>query len=249
MAKQAGLGDALYVGGYDLSGDTGSLSTIKCSRGVLDVTGIDKSAHERLLGISDGEISFAPFFNDATSQEHAILKTLPTADTQVMYFRGTTLGNPVAAMTAKQVNYDWTRGADGSLIGSVQALANSQDGHALLWCRSLTAGKKTDTSAANGTGVDDSAASSFGLSAFLQVFAFTGTSVTVTIQESSDNGSGDAFAGVTGGAFPAQSAVGFDYIETGLTLAVERYLRAVTTGTFSNAVFAVAYHRYPIARA
>jgi hypothetical protein len=45
---------------------------------------------------------------------------------------------------------------------------------------------------------------------------------------------------VTGGSFGAQSAVGASRIETARTLAVERYLRVVTSGTFSSCAFVVA---------
>ncbi|MGH3587159.1 MAG: hypothetical protein ACRDQ0_12630, partial [Pseudonocardia sp.] len=78
----------------------------------------------------------------------------------------------------------------------------------------------------------------FGLQAWLHVFSFTGTSCTVKIQESSDDAAGDAFADVTGGAFAAASAVGAQRIATG-AINVERYLRIVTTGTFSECTFAV----------
>lgn len=245
MAKQSGLGDNLYISGYNLSGDVGAVDTIAAKRALLDVTGINKSAHERVGGLRDGEISFTSFFNDAASQEHAALKGLPTTDVIVQYFRGTTLGNPAAGLIGKQVNYDWTRGQDGSLTGKVQVLGN---GYALDWGKSLTAGVRTDTTGTNGTGVDfGTGSTTFGLAAYLNVVAFTGTSVTVTIQESSDNGGGDAFAAVTGGAFTAASAIGAQRIETSLTQTVERYLRAATTGTFSNAQFAVCVTRYDTA--
>jgi hypothetical protein len=82
------------------------------------------------------------------------------------------------------------------------------------------------------------------LQAYLHVFSFAGTSVTVKLQESSDNGGGDAFADVTGGAFTAATGRTWQRIATG-TQNVKRYLRVVTTGTFSSAVFAVmvAYNR------
>ena len=69
--------------------------------------------------------------------------------------------------------------------------------------------------------------------------SFTGTSVTVKIQESSDNGAGDAWADVTGGGFTAATGVTTQRLETARGQTVERYLRAVTTGTFSSATFAV----------
>jgi hypothetical protein len=76
------------------------------------------------------------------------------------------------------------------------------------------------------------------LQAYLQVFSFTGTSVTVKIQESSDNAVGDAFADVVGGTFTAATGRTAERIATA-AINVERYLRVVTTGTFSSAVFAV----------
>ena len=58
----------------------------------------------------------------------------------------------------------------------------------LDWGRSLTAGKRTDTEASDGDSVDFGTGSTdFGLQAYLHVFAFTGTSVTVKLQESSDD--------------------------------------------------------------
>ncbi len=243
--KQPGLGDNFFVEGRDLSGDTNSVGTIRSSRPPIDVTGINKSAHERLPGQWDGEISFVTFFNKASDQQFDALKAVPTANVQVMYMRGTTLGDQGACMIGNQASGGGPeRTADGGITFAPQFLS---DGKGLEWTRNLTAGKRTDSSATDGSSVDDGVAgsSSFGLSAYLQVFAFTGTSVTCTIEESSNDGAGDAFAAVTGGAFAAVSAANVvERIQTSLALTVERYLRLATTGTFSDAVFAVMYTRY-----
>lgn len=237
MAKQTGLGDNLYVGGFDLSGDIGSLGRIGGGPSPLEVTGIDKSAFERIGGLRDGGMEFSAYFNDAAGQAHPRLSSLPTSDVVLTYCRGTSLGSPAAGLVAKQIDYAGTRGNDGALTFAVQAQAN---GFGIEWGRQLTAGKRTDGSATNGSSVDLGSASpgAFGLQAYLQVFAFTGTSATIKIQESSDNGVGDAFADVVGGSFGAQSAVGASRIATA-AINVERYLRVVTTGTFSNVVFSV----------
>jgi hypothetical protein len=242
VAKQSGLGDNCYVAGYDLSGDIGSLSKIGGGPKPLVVTAIDKSAFERIGGIRDGGLEYMAFFNDAASQAHPRLSTLPRTDQIVTYCRGTTLGNPAAACVAKQLNYDGTRGADGSFTFTVQALANA---YGLEWGRQLTAGKRTDTAATNGTGVDFTSASTFGLQAYLHVFSFVGTDATIKIQESSDNGA-DVYADVTGGDFTAVT-VGptSQRIATSATLAVERYLRVVTTTSagFTSLVFSVTVMR------
>lgn len=150
LSKQSGLGDALFVGGYDLSGDTQSLGAIGGGPAVLDVTGINKSAYERIGGERDGRIEWSSFFNAASAHAHPVLKTLPTADVHIMYCRGTTLGNSCASMVGKQLNYDGNRGDDGAFTFALQAQAN---GYGLEWGRLATAGVRTDTGATNGTAI------------------------------------------------------------------------------------------------
>ncbi len=237
MAKQSGLGDQLYLSGYDLSGDVGSINTISGSFETLDVTSIDKSAFERLAGKRTGTLEFSTFFNDDTigDSEHTALKGLPNTDVIATYHRGTALGAPAVGCIGKQVNYDWSRGNDGGLTSSVQILSN---GYGLEWGVAGTAGKRTDTSATSpATGIDTTASASFGAQAYLQVFAFTGTSVTVKIQDSADNSS---FADISPSlTFAAATAKGAQRVSVANGTTLRRYLRVVTTGTFSNAVFAV----------
>jgi hypothetical protein len=71
----------------------------------------------------------------------------------------------------------------------------------------------------------------------------TGTSVTVKVQDSPDN---VTFTDVTGLTFSAVAgaAKGAQYLSTGVTATLRRYVRAVSTGTFSNAVYSVNLVRY-----
>lgn len=244
MAKSSGLGDNLYVAGYDLSGDTGALSRIAGGLvGTQDVTGIDKSAMERIGLLRDGGVDWTAFFNPAAGQAHEVLSTLPTADRIVTYCRGTTLGNSAAACVAKQINYDPTRGADGSLTIAVQAQAN---GYGLEWGRQLTAGLRTDTGAANGTGVDyGTGSTSFGAQAYLQVTAFTGTDVTITVEDSTDNVSFATLVAFT------QVASAPTTERVTVSGNVDRYLRVSTstTGGFSSVTFSVVVNRNDTATA
>ena len=244
MAKQSGLGSNLYVAGYNVSGDIGSVKEISSPLATLDSTGIDKYAMERLPGLRDGNLGYTSFFNDAALASHVAHKALPRTDVGVYYAHTTVLGAPAFAMTAKQIDYAGTRADDGSFTFDIQAQANSFGAD---WGKQLTAGVRTDTTATNGTGVDfGTGSTAFGLQAYVQVFAFTGTSVTIKIQESSDN-AGDAYVDVTGGGFTVVSAAPtFERIQTTRALTVERYLRVVTTGTFSNVQFAVMVNRNPV---
>lgn len=241
MSKQSGLGDALYVAGVDLSGDIGALGKISGSQAVQDVTGIDKSAMERIGLVRDGGIDYTAFFNP--TRAHPKLSTLPTTDQVMTYCRGTTLGSPAACMVAKQLNYDGNRTNSGEFTFAVAAVAN---GYGLEWGALLTAGLRTDTGATNGASIDTAASLAFGAQAYLHVTAFTGTDATVKIQDSADNVS---FADVAGLAF-TQITAGptSERIATGGSATIRRYLRAVTvtTGGFSSITFAVAISKNPV---
>ncbi|MFB4273031.1 hypothetical protein [Nonomuraea sp. GTA35] len=244
MAKQSGLGDAFWLDGYDLSGDVGSLGRIGGGlAGTQDTTGINKYAMERTGLARDGSLEWTAFFNPAVGAAHEVLSTLPLTNRIATYGRGTGLGSPAACLVGRQINYDPSRAADGSLTISVQALA---DGHGLEWGVQATPGVRTDTGATNGASLDGGASSAFGLQAWLQVISFTGTDATVKLQESSDNGGADAWADVTGGGFAQiTSAPGAQRIQTGRSLTVERYLRVatVTSGGFSALSFVVVVTR------
>lgn len=235
MSKETGLGNQFYLDGVDLSGDTQSLAKISKAIGTLPMTGIDKSAMERLAGQLDGGFGWTSFFNPTNA--HARLEELPRTDAIGTFFHRATLGSPSASCQGKQLNYDPKRDNKGALTADVEITANS---YWMDWGLALTAGKRSDTTATNGTGVDFTAAQSFGAQFYLQVFSFTGTSVTIKVQGSSDNGVGDAFADITGGSFTVVSGSPMaERIQTARNQAMERYVRVVTTGTFSECTFAV----------
>lgn len=239
MGKETGLGANFYLDGIDLSGDTNALGNISKALDVIPMTGIDKFAKERLPGQLTGAIDWTSYFNPASA--HPALSTLPRTDRIATYVhKAAILGTPSAALVLKQGDYAGKRGTDGAFLLDVKTLSNSTW---LDWGYSVTTGKRTDGGATDGTGVDfaiQGAPAGFGINAYLQVFSFTGSSATVKLQGSSDNGSGDAYADISGGAFPAvTSAPQSQPLFTARNLAVERWVRVVTAGTFSNLVFSV----------
>lgn len=238
MAKQSGLGDALYVAGFNASGDIQQLGAIGGGPALLPATGIDKSANERLGGLRDGRMEMTTFFNSdpLNGATHEKLSVLPRTDVILTYCRSTVLGAPAASLVGKQAGYDPTRGDDGSLTFTVQAQAN---GYGIEWGRQLTAGVRTDTAATNGTSIDTAASADFGAQAYLQVFAFDGTDVTITIQDSADD---STFADVAGLSFTEVTAGPVaERIAIVNTATVRRYLRVATTttGGFTSLSFAV----------
>jgi hypothetical protein len=231
VAKQSGLGDRFWLNGNDLSGDIGSLQRIGGGPATLDLTDITQSAYDREGGMRTGAIEFTSWFNPARA--HPVLAALPRTDVIGTYGRGAALGAPAASCRAVQVNYDGARGQDGAFSFGVSL---QSDGLGLEWGQQLTAGVRTDTTATNGASLDNGAATSFGAQFYLHLTAFTGTSVVVKIQDSADNAT---FADLSGAAFTSATGATFERIATGASATVRRYLRVVTTGTFTSASFVV----------
>jgi hypothetical protein len=241
VAKQTGLTDNMFIDGNNVSGDVGSIDLIACPLKVLDVTDISQAGHARIGGVRDGNIKFTAYFDAAAGQIHSVLRSLPRTDRIVTYCRGLTIGNPAAMMIGKQIGYDGKRGQDGSYTFSVDAQANA---YGMEWGNQLTAGLRTDTAATNGTAYDYGAtigATSFGFQAYLHVNAFTGTDVTIKLQDSADN---VTFADLASGAFTQVTTTTpqAQRIAVGGVATVRRYVRAstVTTGGFTSCTFAVA---------
>ncbi|MFG3276243.1 hypothetical protein [Streptomyces luteogriseus] len=240
MAKTSGLGDNLYIAGFNASGDIQQLGAIGGGPALLNRTGIDKSANVRVGGLLDGRFEMTTFFESdpVNGATHEKLAALPRTDVLMTYCRGTGLGDPAASLVGKQVGYDPQRGDDGMITFTVSAQAN---GYGIEWGRQLTAGVRTDTEATDGTGIDTTASADFGGQAYLQVFAFDGTDATVKIQDSADNATftdvaGLAFTEITAG--PASERIAIANTDT-----IRRYVRVITetTGGFTELAFAVNF--------
>jgi hypothetical protein len=117
MAKQSGLGWTTL----SVDDSSGTPVVIKndvtnfqfaTPRGVQDVTGVDKSAIERLLLLADFSITLNGVFNTAVS--HSALKTVPS--TSVNRTVTLTISAQTLATECLFSDYSLTRGQDGSLV-------------------------------------------------------------------------------------------------------------------------------------
>jgi hypothetical protein len=244
MAKTAGMGDAYYIDGTDVSGDTQALGSLHGGPAAIDVTAINNSAYARLGGERDASIDWVSYFNPGAGLTHAKLSALPTADVICTYFQGTAIGNAAASMIGKQINYDPSRGQDGSLTFAVQAQA---DGFGLEWGQQLTPGRRVDgaaVAASSSNSFDTLASAAFGAQAYFHLFAFTGTSVTISVWDSADNVTFLAVASLTTTALTTPGAV---RVAIASNATVRRYIAVATVGTFSSADFAVSVVKNQIA--
>ena len=93
-------------------------------RGVQDVTGIDKSAYERLLLLADFSITLNGVFDDdSAANAHAVFKTVPS--TSVARTTTITVSGDTLAPEVLYTDYPLTRNAAGELVWAVPGvLAN-----------------------------------------------------------------------------------------------------------------------------
>lgn len=134
IAKESGLGwttcsvDDSSGTPQAIKNDVTSLS-FATPRAVQDVTGVDKSAHERILLLADFSITLEIVFNDATNQSHDVFKTVPStsvARTTTLTVSGNTLANEVL-----YTDYPLKRAASGELTASVPGVLS--DGTVPTW--------------------------------------------------------------------------------------------------------------------
>lgn len=111
MPKESGIGMTLTVNSNNIANDVKSLD-VATPREVQDVTGLDKSAIERLLLLADASVDLNGVFNDASSMSHATLKTAATASAGVVVAIG--LSGQTLSMTMMQTDYALSRGDDGA---------------------------------------------------------------------------------------------------------------------------------------
>ena len=120
MAKESGLGMTVAI---DDSG--GSARTISnditnldfaTPREESDITGLDKSARERLLLLADFTVSVSGVFDDASNMAHDVFKTVPSSS--VARTTTLTISGQVLAGELYYTDYALARGSDGSLTFS-----------------------------------------------------------------------------------------------------------------------------------
>jgi hypothetical protein len=250
MAIASGLAEQFFVDANDLSAATAGARRLSSSMSPLQTPVISERGMRRIPGLRDGAMDVDSWFDDSVI--HPVLSTLPTVDRVATWCLTTALGGPTASIVGKQIGYDPTRGQDGSLALATSVLGN---GSALEWGRSLTGGGAFGNLAVQGsagslTGYNDEAiaATNFGLQLYVHLLSFTGTSITIAVHDSNDNGAGDAYAIVPGATTAALTTPGAVRVTTSATENVKEWLRITTTGTFSAATFVAAYVRNATAR-
>lgn len=134
MAKESGIGwtklevDDGAGAAHDLKNDFMSLD-ISTPRATIEVTGLDKAAMERILGLADATLSGEIAFNPAANQAHATFRTVASGTvtrTVALEHSSQTLSMEMIPTT-----YDLGRDNSGELKGKVELVLSN--GTAPTW--------------------------------------------------------------------------------------------------------------------
>lgn len=118
MSKQSGMGwttltiDNASGSGKDLRNGVTNFQ-FATPRGVQDVTGIDKSAIERILLLADFSITLNGVFDPDADKTHAVLST--ASSTSVARTTSIGIGGKTIAPEVLYTDYSLNRAQDGSL--------------------------------------------------------------------------------------------------------------------------------------
>lgn len=127
MAKTSGLGATIAVDNSSgtaktISNDVTSFS-FTTPRGVQDITGVDKSAMERLLLLADHSVTLNGVFIADADHAHSVFSTVPS--TSVARTTTITVAAQILASEILYSDYQINRPADGSLTWTAPgALSN-----------------------------------------------------------------------------------------------------------------------------
>lgn len=234
MAKKSGIDQRLYVGGYDLSGDVGAINSCDIIREPIDVTAINVTSRERIQALADGMIDFGSFFNDANDRAHEALSGVPSANEIVLWALGSAIGDVGFAFEAVRVQrYNPQRARTGALDINTRSEAEGVPVEDVVM---LTAADDTHASATSNASVDQAASSAVGAVGYCIVLSIGSGTPTFIMQDSAND---STFATlISFGAQATQTAA-----RSTVTGTVNRYVRATTTGTFTNAQFVMAMRR------
>lgn len=139
MAKTSGLGGAITVADASSAAQTISNDvtnyTFTTPRAVQDVTGVDKSAMERILLLADVSFTLNGIYNAAANMSHAVFSTVPSTSVQrAVTIQPTSAAHPFIGFNLLFTDYQVTRANTGDLTW--QAPGVLADGTVPSWTNS-----------------------------------------------------------------------------------------------------------------
>lgn len=232
MAFIHGKSAAVLVDEFDLSAFLNTFDGA-ATADTAEVTTFGSSAKSYVAGTKDATISLGGFFDGSVGAVDEVLQAALGSSALISLAPAGigTIGNRCSLADCLATSYavSATVGDAVSVTAEAQVTGGMLPGVVLA---SLIARTATGQTAS----VDNGASTSNGAKAFLHITAFSGTDVTVKVQESADNSTwADMITFTQATAAGSQSGTA--------SSTIDRYLRVAITGTFTSVTFAVTIAR------
>lgn len=231
MAKVAVKSTRVYLDEFDLSGSLTAWD-MSVEQELPDVTAISDAGPRRLTGNYDEQDSLLGLFEPEAGAIDDILHALIDADDHyLLKALGTTEGDPVYEAIVRLMRKPLSGKVGGAVLLNLEAQGTGGSYRGVILRTAAVSG------AGNGTGQNLGATTTGQeLRVTYRVVAFNGTDITLTIEESQNDGSPDTYAAISG-LTQQFTAVGVAVDST--TAATEAWKRVAITGTFTTATILV----------
>ena len=234
MSKQAAHGTRIWLNQWDLSGYLNS-SEQAVDQETPVVTCFAEAGPRRVVGnydVSHSDLGLFDGTDDVIDEIlHALLEN--SSDHYLTKLFGSSAEGGVAYDSFVSLTKKPLSGAVGGAV-----LLNVESAGRNGIARGNVLANLTAVAAGNRAGVNQGIkASGITYRVIFRLFAFAGTSVTMTVEQSSDDAAGDPYAAVAGLTSGALSAAGVVVATT--TAAMEAWRRVSLAGTFSSALIGV----------
>ncbi len=227
MAIPHGKDTRIYVDEFNISGDSNSVDPTFTTE-TAETQGMGGTAHKtRIAGQRDTKLSIASFFNAGTGNvEDVVTDYALAAETGTLTVCPDGVADSAPAYTVREAVCASMK--PPAKLGAAVALAHD-------WEATSPADRELVIYEASPTGTATGAAIDFGSvgvalmgAAVIHCTSVTGSgTIDVHLHQSSDDGGGDPYADLTGGAFTQLTGVGHERITW--AGACERYVKAVIT--------------------
>ncbi len=229
MAKVAAKNWRTYLDEFETSGVLNT-SEFEIEQETPVVTSFSDTGPRRLVANHDHRHSDAGFFDGADGDyDEQVFSLLESAADHhlVKMPNGESEGN-----LAYEFVIHLSRQPRQAIVGEAILLSfESEGGNAAI--RGTVLGSKTSTGgeALDGQNLGATASGKI-LAVTYRVISFTGTDITFTIAESSDDGGGDAYVAIVG---LVETFTGIGAVRDEITIATEAWKRCIISGTYSSA--------------
>lgn len=233
MAKLAANVTRLYVDEFNLSGEINAY-TLNFKQETIPVTTISDDGPRRVVGNYDHDFDTTGLFDgtDDAYDERVFVDLKTDEDHYLSTHFGTAEGSPAYLDVLRMIEQPRSGASGGAVMLNVKGEGSGSRLRGML-LRSATV-----SSGGNGTGRNMGATTTpTPFAVHFHLIAFNGTNITIKLQESSDDGSGDAYADIAGLTSGALTAVGVVRVST--TASTEAWKRVVISGTFTSATVVV----------